>query len=83
MTEVVNATLSMLKTLKAQPLRALKSPAECPMGFMRPGCRLNRVSRAFEIKREKGALKKMFKNARHGRLDLGFGDLKAGAQKGV
>ena len=44
------------------------------MGFMRPGCRLNRVSRAFEIKREKGALKKMFKNARHGRLDLGFGD---------
>jgi len=58
MTEVVNATLSMLKTLKAQPLRALKSPAECPMGFMRPGCRLNRVSRAFEIKREKGALKK-------------------------
>ena len=42
------------------------------MGFMRPGCRLNRVSRAFEIKREKGALK-MFKTARHGRLDLAVG----------
>ena len=28
------------------------------MGFMRPGCRLNRVRRAFEVKREKGALKK-------------------------
>ena len=58
MTDVVNVILSMLKILKARRLPALKSPAACPMGFMRLGCRLNRVSRAFEIKREKGALKK-------------------------
>ena len=44
------------------------------MGFMRPGCRLNRVSRAFEIKREKGALKKCLRLLDTAGLTWRFGD---------